>query len=156
MNKSCAFFSPTATAETYFPSLCVCVIALHSQMPLNIFDTLTNSPFQCSHHGYSQEMYKKEEEAGMEDKQREARLPRWVVPHRLTSEIYLTSSKTSSGPWYLFREKTLSPKGFWKTTAKMRLLSLQLRNSNNHRRSTLSVVLIIGWKSPKEGLISLI
>lgn len=107
MNKSCAFFSPTATPETCFPSLCVCVIALHSQMPLNIFDTLTNSPFQCSHHGYSQEMYKKEEEAGMEDKQREARLPRWVVPHRLTSEIYLISSKTSSGPWYLFREKTL-------------------------------------------------
>lgn len=52
-----------------FSPLCVRVIALHSRMPLNIFDTLTNSPFQCSHHGYSLEMYKKEEEAGVEDKQ---------------------------------------------------------------------------------------
>ena len=67
---SSALFSPTATSETCFPSLSACVIALHSQMPLNMFDTLTNSPFQCSHHGYSLEMYKKEEEAGIEDKQR--------------------------------------------------------------------------------------
>lgn len=68
--KFLALFPPTRTSEPCFPPLSVCVIALHSQMPLNIFDTLTNSPFQCSHHGYSLEMYKKKEEAGAEDKQR--------------------------------------------------------------------------------------
>lgn len=44
-----------------------------------------------------------------------AHLPRWVVPHRLTGEIYLISYKTSSGPWYLFRERVWDlPKASWK------------------------------------------
>lgn len=109
-----------------FLSLPVCVISLHSQMLLNISDPLTNSPIQCSHYGYSQEMYKKEEEeVGAEDKQSAGpRFPWWVVRHRLTGEIFLIPCETSSGPWHLFREKTLGlPKASWRETLKKLLFT---------------------------------
>lgn len=54
MQKSSDLVILTASFET-----CNCA-SLHSQLP--IFDTLTNSAFQCSHHGYSLDMYSEGEE----------------------------------------------------------------------------------------------
>lgn len=69
-HKSCggkrnflALFPPIRTSEPHIPHVSVSVIALHSQMPLKIFDPLTNSPFQRSHHGNSLEMYTKRRKA---------------------------------------------------------------------------------------------
>lgn len=129
-----------------FSALGVCVIALHSLMPFNLSDALTNSRFQCSHHGFSLEMYKKEEEAAAEDKQRAGPAPQmdWLLKY-ISYHI-----KLSSGPWYLNRGEIAGlPKAPGKQLTRCSAL-LHLRKL----KQLLYVVVIQGWNRIRNRLIS--
>lgn len=105
--ETSSLFSHIGTSESHIPHVSVCVIALHSQMPLKIFDPLTNSPFSAlSSWQFPGNVH--EEEEGTKNRQRAGpdfpdglyHIDWWVK--------YISNHiKNSSRPCQLFGEKTL-------------------------------------------------